>query len=437
MGEWPTLTTAELIAAGVLQIGDGYRAKNSELGVPGLPFIRAGDVHGRVNTIGTDILRSESVLKAGTKISKPGDVVITTKGTVGRVALVREGDPVFVYSPQLCYWRSTNQQRIDPNWLFYWVRSDEFAHQMRWSAGQTDMAPYMSLTDQRTFFKITVPPIPEQRAIAGVLSALDDKIELNRKMNATLEAMARALFRDWFVDFGPTRARMQGRPPYLAPEIWSLFPDRLDDEGKPEGWASFTLNDLAAHHRASLSPSEQPNRVFEHYSIPAHDAGNQPSLDVGATIRSNKTIVPDGAVLLSKLNPEIERVWLPNPKGEFPQVTSTEFLVFTPTGAATRALLYSLFKSDAFRAKLTSMVTGTSKSHQRVSPKALIQSHVLAAAPDVIAAFDRLTLPLLERILANRHESRTLAQTRDLLLPRLMSGELRVAEAEKIVEEAL
>lgn len=80
------------------------------------------------------------------------------------------------------------------------------------------------------------PDPPEQEAIASVLGALDDKIELNRRMNKTLEAMARAIFKDWFVDFGPTRAKMEGRAPYMAPDIWSLFPERLDD-GKPEGWA--------------------------------------------------------------------------------------------------------------------------------------------------------------------------------------------------------
>ncbi len=83
---------------------------------------------------------------------------------------------------------------------------------------------------------VLTPPLPEQRAIAATLGALDDKIELNRKMNATLEAMARALFRDWFVDFGPTRAKSAGTAPYLSPDLWSLFPERLDDEGKPEGW---------------------------------------------------------------------------------------------------------------------------------------------------------------------------------------------------------
>lgn len=100
-------------------------------------------------------------------------------------------------------------------------------------------------TDKLNSLPIPDLPLPEQRAIAATLGALDDKIELNRKMNATLEAMARALFRDWFVDFGPTRAKMEARAPYLSPDLWSLFPDRLDDEGKPEGWDEKPLDEIA------------------------------------------------------------------------------------------------------------------------------------------------------------------------------------------------
>ena len=94
---------------------------------------------------------------------------------------------------------------------------------------------------------LPIPDIPlsEQRAIAATLGALDGKIELNRKMNSTLDSMARALFRDWFVDFGPTRAKMAGTAPYLSDDLWSLFPDRLDDEGKPEGWEIRSLGDFA------------------------------------------------------------------------------------------------------------------------------------------------------------------------------------------------
>ena len=85
----------------------------------------------------------------------------------------------------------------------------------------------------------------EQDEIVSLLGSLDDKIELNRRMNETLESMARAVFKDWFVDFGPTRAKAEGREPYLAPELWELFPDALDDEDKPEGWSFAPLTTIA------------------------------------------------------------------------------------------------------------------------------------------------------------------------------------------------
>lgn len=108
-----------------------------------------------------------------------------------------------------------------------------------------DGSPIPSTTRAAVYVReLSVPPPTEQRAIASVLGALDDKIELNRRTNETLEAAARAIFKDWFVDFGPTRAKMEGRAPYLAANIWSLFPDALDADGKPQGWRKGQLGNL-------------------------------------------------------------------------------------------------------------------------------------------------------------------------------------------------
>lgn len=255
-------------------------------------------------------------------------------------------------------------------------------------------------------------------------------------MNETLEAMARALFKDWFVDFGPTRAKMEGRAPYLATDVWSLFPDRLDYDDKPQGWEVHTLDRLAAQHTASVAPSNTPNQVFDHFSLPAYDAGQTPNRDRGDSIKSNKTLIPNGAILLSKLNPEIERVWVPEPASGVRQVCSTEFLVFTPKAGANRPLLFGLFTEQAFRTMLQSMVTGTSKSHQRISPPALLHRQVLAGSEPAFASYAELVTPLIDRALANRAESRTLVATRDFLLPKLMSGKIRVREAERFAEAA-
>ena len=283
---------------------------------------------------------------------------------------------------------------------------------------------------------LLTPPLPEQRAIAHILGTLDDKIELNRRMNETLEAMARALFKDWFVDFGPTRAKAESRDSYLAPEIWDLFPDKLDEDGKPEGWEVFRLNQIAKHHTEVLSPAATPDTEFEHFSLPAFDAGRRPAIDKGLSIKSNKTLVPKGAVLLSKLNPEIPRVWLPEDPCQRQQIGSTEFLALVPSVIAGRALLFCLFSDDRFREMLQSMVTGTSKSHQRISPKSLYEREVIAGNIQLFARFEELAHYLLVKTLANRSEAWTLAQARDLLLPKLISGEIRVGDVDKFVQES-
>ncbi len=125
-------------------------------------------------------------------------------------------------------------------------------------------------------FEFLLPHLPEQRAIARILGTLDDKIELNRRMNETLEASARALFKSWFVDFDPVRAKMEGRHTGLPQDIADLFPDRLvnSEMGKiPEGWEVFRLDQLANHHTKTTSPSRFSGLEYEHFSIPAYDAG--------------------------------------------------------------------------------------------------------------------------------------------------------------------
>ena len=237
---------AKLISDGTLMINDGYRAKNSELSRTGIPFARAGNIDGGFHFEDSDRVPAETLAKVGQKKSQAGDVVFTSKGTVGRFAFVREHTPEFVYSPQLCFWRSLDASLIDPRWLFYWMNGREFYLQFKGVSGQTDMAEYVSLRDQRAM-KMTLPPLAEQKRIAEVLGALDDKIELNRRMNATLEATARALFQSWFVDFDPVRAKLDGRTPSgMDPATSALFPDSFEESPLghiPKGWTAQCLPD--------------------------------------------------------------------------------------------------------------------------------------------------------------------------------------------------
>lgn len=161
---------ADLIRDGVLEIGDGYRAKNSEMGEPGLPFIRAGNLAGGFDTRGAEILSQRSVSKAGRKLSRPGDVAFTSKGTIGRFARVTELTQPFVYSPQVCFWRSLDWERMHPALLFCWMQSEDLSSQINAVAAQTDMAPYVSLRDQRA---MDIPLFtPSDNTLASHLEAL-------------------------------------------------------------------------------------------------------------------------------------------------------------------------------------------------------------------------------------------------------------------------
>jgi type I restriction enzyme S subunit len=245
-GEWTSYDVSALIESGSLVVGDGYRAKNSELTATGLPFARAGNINSGFLFDDADCFPEENIHRVGNKVSQPGDVVFTSKGTVGRFGFVRPETPKFVYSPQLCFWRSVDRELIDSRFLSFWMSGREFFIQFKGVAGQTDMAEYVSLTDQRRMH-ITLPPVPEQRAIAHILGTLDDKIELNRRMNETLEAMARALFSSWFVDFDPVRAKAEGRAPGLPKPLTDLFPDSFEDSelGQiPRGWRVLRWGDL-------------------------------------------------------------------------------------------------------------------------------------------------------------------------------------------------
>lgn len=276
---------------------------------------------------------------------------------------------------------------------------------------------------------LPIPPISTQRGIAGVLSALDDKMELNRRMKETLEAMAQALFKSWFVDFDPVRAKAEGRDPDLSKPIADLFPACLAGRelgAIAEGWEVGSVKSIAELVRAQVNPFDTPTRVFSHYSIPAFDNGQLAVSELGTAIKSMKFCVPTDAVLFSKLNPTIERVWLVDPQPSESAICSTEFLVLRPKAPFGRCFLYCLLRSPNFREAVNSLVTGTSNSHQRARADGILDMLVVLPPAGLVGLFEDLASPILDRMLANRRQSRTLAKMRDTLLPKLISGELRV-----------
>jgi type I restriction enzyme S subunit len=158
------------------------------------------------------------------------------------------------------------------------------------------------------------------------------------------------------------------------------------------------------------------------------DEGKRPKLEVGAEIRSSKYLVPAGCVLLARLNPRFPKVWMPFFDNTHRPICSTEFLVTIPKGENHREYLYALFSSDAFFNRFEKLVTGTSSSHQRVKQSSFLAMKIIVPPTRVIRTFTDLVQPIYQKIAYNRDESCTLAELRDTLLPKLISGELRVVE---------
>lgn len=430
MEAWPIVPLSELvdpsrgITYGIVQPGEHYRG--------GIPIIRVTDLKGNtVDKLNPMRVKPEIEASYARTRLRGGELIMSIVGTVGRTAIV---------DSSLVGWNVARAIAVVP------VREDVGAIWVRLcmqgGAALEHIESRLNTTVQATLnlrdlsdLPIQLPPPNVRNAIARVICALDDKIELNRRTNETIEAMASALFKDWFVDFGPTRTKMRGQAPYLVADAWEAFPGGFDNAGMPEGWRVYRLSDLAVLHTASVNPQQTPDAEFEHFSLPAYDSGQTPAVDFGRSIKSNKTVVPQFSVLLSKLNPEIPRVWLPASEGARVQICSTEFLAMTPTSIASRSLLYGLFNEVNYRKRLVSTVTGTSKSHQRISPPGLMSSEVLIGDQSIFALYADLTDGLLRRTVANRAESQMLAAVRDFLLPKMMAGDISIRNAERAIGE--
>ena len=294
---------------------------------------------------------------------------------------------------------------------------------------QTTGLGHVTIQDLKQTF-VGVPGAKEQAEIVGVIGPIQDKIDLNRRMNETLETMARAIFKDWFVDFGPTRAKVAGRTPYLAPELWELFPDALDDEGKPVGWEHGVLADVAESPRRGISPADvsenTPYIGLEH--MPRRSIALSEWEGAGK-VKSNKTQFHRGDILFGKLRPYFHKVGIAPLDG----ICSTDIVVVIPRAQEWGAFTLACLSSDEFVDYTDRTSTGTKMP--RTNWKTMAQYKVCLPPDPVVCAYQGVVRPLLDRLGANIRETSALVQTRDLLLPKLMSGEIRLREAERLVGE--
>jgi len=269
------------------------------------------------------------------------------------------------------------------------------------------------------------------------LDAIEEKVELNRRMSETLEAMARAIFKDWFVDFGPTRAKLDGRSPYLAPDIWALFPDQLDDHGKPISWRTSAIG-KEVYVVGGSTPSTKELAFWDgahawatpkdlsNLAVPVLLSTERSITDAGLS-QIGSGLLPEGAVLLSSRAPigylAISKV---------PTAINQGFIAMICDGAVSNvhAWLWAQANIDLI------LQHANGSTFQEISKKNFRPLPITVADSDTLSAFDKTVRPLFDRIVANERENRTLDATRDLLLPKLMSGEISICPAEAMVAAA-
>jgi type I restriction enzyme S subunit len=423
---------------GAIAIGPfGSRMKADTYVREGVPVIRGTNISAGRGLKGDWVFVSENFARSIPNcIAREGDLVFPHRGSIGEVALVERHQTPLVISSSMMKFRP-NTAKVDVRFLLYFFKSPAGRSEiLRFSSQVGTPGIGQPLTSLRQF-RVPLPTLSVQSEIADVLSALDDKIEINRQMNYTLETACLAIFRDWFTDFGPTLAKLGGRAPYLAEEIWSLFPARLDEGGRPEGWNAESVYDQAIWVNGAaykdMHFSSEPD------ALPVVKIAELKN-GITNTTRFTNTDLGDRYKIR---NGELLFSWSGNPDTSidtFIWTSGTAWLnqhIFAvrPNGKRSQAFLYAMLKflrSEFAEIARNKQTTGLG----HVTQQDLIRLKITAPGEGAQLAFDELVGPLHSRFISNLFENQSLAATRDFLAPRLMSGEVRVKDAEKIVGEA-
>lgn len=429
VSECEEIAVSELQANGILLVEDGnhgeYRPRPDEFEELGTAFIRAADMaDGQVLFLSASRINQKAFTRIRKGVGKPGDILLSHKGTVGKVAFAPYDAPPFVCSPQTTFWRVLNDQRLDRAYLYAYMRSGHFKAKLSSRSGETDMAGYVSLTAQRQL-KIPVPAIDAQRAVGSFLAALDGRIDNLRQINANLEAIAQALFKSWFVDFDPVRAKAEGREPEgMDATTAALFPSEFEDSELgpiPRGWSIARFD-----------------REFD------FTMGQSPP---GSTYNMERIGVPffQGCTDFGDVFPA-ERVYCSQPT-RFARARDLLMSVRAPVGALNiagadcsigRGLCAIRHKSGstgltqefvkACMARIEN-AAGEGALFNSLSKQQLASLPVLVANKTITDAMASLLDPLTSRRIAAAQQAEHLMSLRDTLLPRLISGKLRLAEA--------
>ncbi|MFZ5699550.1 MAG: restriction endonuclease subunit S [Pseudomonadota bacterium] len=413
-----------------------YRGKTPKKADAGIPLITAKVVKsGRIER--PDEFIAEDTYEAWMTRGYPevGDVVLTTEAPLGEVAQIKF---LPVALAQRVVTLRGKKEILDNGYLLYLLQTAKMQEKLIGrSSGTTVLGIKQS---ELRKIEVTLPPVKEQRAIARILGALDDKIEVNRRLNGTQETMARALFKAWFVDFEPVRAKIDGRwqsgqsLPGLPADLFDLFPSRFVESelGEiPEGWEMRSLDSIANYLNGlalQKFPPESEDQFLPVIKIAQLRAGNTNGADRASARIKPEYVVVDGDVLFSWSGSLEVDLWC----GGLGALNQHLFKVTSSEYPKWLYYLWTRHHLNEFRR----IAAGKATTMGHIQRGHLSSAKVLIPPPPLLESMDRVMAPLIEQIIVNRVQSRTLAALRDSLLPKLLSGELRISDAEHLAAEA-
>lgn len=416
----------------VAKVRSGFAFKSEDMGVVGLPVIKIKNVvPPSVDITGCERV-PEKVIASIPRVErfelKEGDTLIAMTGaTVGKVGRFPRTHERHFLNQRVGKVYLTEPDTADYRYIYYILSQDTYVRQM---FGIADGSAQANISgSQIENLEVPLPPLAEQKRIAEILGSLDDKIELNRKMNETLEAMARALFQSWFVDFDPVRAKLDGRQPAgMDAETAALFPAHFEEGeyGKlPKGWRHTSVGEVCAINDWTLNKNDDLE-TLEYVEISEVNRGSIANIAVYARGREPSRArrrLRHGDTALSTVRPDRGSYFLALDPPEN-RVASTGFAVLTPVKTPW-SFVHAAMTQPEVSDHLGQMANGG--AYPAVRPEIVGAWKVaMPNKPKILEAFHCVCAPLFERAAANRIQSLTLATLRDTLLPKLLSGELRV-----------
>ncbi len=426
-GEWPNVALEDV--ADELTVGYVGPMASEYVG-DGVPFLRSLNVEPlRINKNDLKFITPEFHQRIQKSRLTPGDVVIVRTGKPGACSVV----PAWLADANcsdLVIVRCGKQ--LNNRFLAYYVNTVASGHVAAHLVGAVQQ--HFNVGSARTL-RLNLPPLAEQKAIAAVLGALDDKIELNRRMNATLEAMARALFQSWFVDFDPVRAKLDGgSPANLDPSTAALFPDSFQDSEAghiPQRWTIKPVGEVVDCVGGGTPSTAEPKyweggthhwttpKDFSSLQAPALLDTNRKLTDAGIA-KISSGLLPAGTLLLSSRAP-VGYLAI----AAMPVAINQGFIALKCNDRASNFFMLNWCQTNM--AEIESRATGT--TFAEISKQNFRPIRVVLPPTELMTAFTTEVAPLYAQITANLHQSRTLATLRDTLLPKLLSGELSLPAA--------